>query len=81
MKKVFTKEWFAATLVRMIRTFGEAALAFIGTGAVVLNDVNWIGVLSAGAMGAAMSFLLALAGLPEVPQDEPEYIYPDEIDD
>ena len=66
MKKVFTKEWFIATGVRMIRTFGESALAFIGTGAVVLGDVNWVGVLSAGAMGAAMSFLLALAGLPEV---------------
>lgn len=68
MKKVFTREWAVATVVRMVRTFGESALAFIGTGAVVLNDVNWIGVLSAGCMGAAMSFLLALAGLPEVPE-------------
>lgn len=66
MKKVFTREWAVAVAVRMLRTFGEAAIAYIGTGAVVLNDVNWIGVLSAGAMGAAMSFLLALAGLPEV---------------
>lgn len=66
MSKVFTKEWAYAVLIRMLRTFGEAAIAYIGTGAVVLNDVNWIGVLSAGAMGAAMSFLLALAGLPEV---------------
>lgn len=66
MKKVFTREWFAATAVRMIRTFGESALAYIGTGAIVLNDVNWIGVLSAGLMGSAMSFLLALTGLPEV---------------
>ena len=66
MKKVLTREWFSATVIRMIRTFAEASLAYIGTGAVVLNDVNWIGVLSAGAMGAAMSFLLALAGLPEV---------------
>lgn len=70
MKKVFTKEWFSATAVRMIRTFGEAAIAYIGTGAVVLGDVNWLAVLSAGAMGAAMSFLLALAGLPEVKQEE-----------
>lgn len=80
MSKVFTKEWFSATLVRMIRTFAEAAIAYIGTGAVLIHDVNWIGVLSAGAMGAAMSFLLALSGLPEVSQ-EVEYIYPDEEDD
>lgn len=80
MSKVFTKEWFSATLIRMIRTFAEAAIAYIGTGAVLIHDVNWIGVLSAGAMGAAMSFLLALSGLPEVPQ-EVEYIYPDEEDE
>lgn len=66
MRKVFTKEWFAATAIRMIRTFGESALAFVGTGAVVLGDVHWLGVLSAGCMGAVLSFLLALAGLPEV---------------
>ena len=70
MSKVFTKEWTTAMLVRAIRTFGEAALAYIGTGAVVLGDVNWVGVLSAGCMGAAMSFLLALAGLPEVKEEE-----------
>lgn len=66
MKKVFTKQWFAATAIRMIRTFGESALAYMGTGALLLGDVNWIGVLSAGAMGAVTSFLLALTGLPEV---------------
>ena len=33
MKKIFTKEWFLATLIRMIRTFAEGALAVIGTGA------------------------------------------------
>lgn len=70
MNKVFTKEWAYAVLIRMLRTFGEAAIAYIGTGAVVLGDVNWLAVLSAGAMGAAMSFLLALAGLPEVKQEE-----------
>ena len=77
MKKIFTAEWFRATLIRMIRTFAEAALAYIGTGAVLIGDVNWVGVLSAGAMGAAMSFLLALAGLPEVPQlkEEDETVY------
>ena len=83
MSRVFTKEWFYATLVRMIRTFAEAAIAYIGTGAIMIHEVNWIGVLSAGAMGAALSFLMALAGLPEVPQEyEPEEAeWPDEEDD
>jgi len=65
------KEWLKAAGIRAIRTFAEAALAYIGTGAVVLGDVNWLGVLSAGAFGAVTALLLALAGLPEVQQTEP----------
>ena len=62
------KEWFEAALIRATRTFAEAMLAYIGTGAVVLGDVNWIAALSAGCMGFVLAMLLALAGLPEVDQ-------------
>ena len=68
---MFTAEWWKAALVRAVRTFAEAALAFIGTGAVVLGDVNWIGVASAGAFGFVSSLLLAMAGLPEVDTKKP----------
>ena len=61
------KEWFKAAIIRAIRTFAEAALAYIGTGALVLGDVNWIAVLSAGAFGFVTAMLLALTGLPEAP--------------
>lgn len=64
------KAWAKAAGIRALRTFGEAALAYIGTGAIVLGDVNWLGVLSAGVLGAVTSILLALTGLPEV-GDEP----------
>ena len=60
------KSWAKAALIRAIRTFAEAALAYIGTGAIVLGDVNWLAVLSAGAMGFVTAWLLALTGLPEV---------------
>ena len=63
---MFTKDFWMKALVRAIRTFAESALAYIGTGAVVLGDVNWIGVLSAGGFGFVTSTLLAMAtGLPE----------------
>jgi hypothetical protein len=62
---MFTKEWWKAALIRAIRTFAESALAYIGTGAIVLGDVNWVAVLSAGAFGFITAILLALAGLPE----------------
>ena len=65
------KEWTLAALVRAVRTFAEAALAYIGTGAVVLGDVNWIAALSAGAFGFVTAILLALTGLPEVKKTQP----------
>ena len=66
------KAWAKAALIRAIRTFAEAALAYIGTGAVVLGDVNWIAVLSAGAFGFITAWLLALTGLPEVKPPDPQ---------
>ena len=63
------KEWARAAGIRAVRTFAEAMLAYIGTGAVVLGDVNWIAALSAGGFGAVTAILLALAGLPEVKEN------------
>ena len=60
------KEWAKAAGIRALRTFGQAALAYVGSSSIVLSDVNWIGALSAGALGAVISVLMALAGLPEV---------------
>ena len=71
------KKWAYAALIRAIRTFAEAALAYIGTGKIVLGEVNWLAALSAGALGFIMAWLLALAGLPEV-EKEPVAIEPPE---
>lgn len=62
------KKWGKAALIRAVRTFAESALAYIGTGALVLGDVNWLAVLSAGGFGFVCALLLAVAGLPEVPE-------------
>ena len=66
------KVWFKAALVRAVRTFAEAMLAYIGTGAIVLGDVNWLAALSAGGFGFVTALLLALTGLPEVKTEEKE---------
>ena len=60
------KQWAKAALIRAIRTFAESALAYIGTGKILLNEVNWLAALSAGGMGFVIAWLIALAGLPEV---------------
>jgi hypothetical protein len=64
------KAWAKAAFIRAVRTFAESMLAYIGTGAIVIGDVNWIAALSAGGLGFVMAILLALAGLPEVKKPE-----------
>jgi len=62
-------KWLKAALVRAVRTFAESALAYIGTGALVLGDVNWLAVLSAGGFGFVTAILMALSGLPEAEEE------------
>ncbi|MER2054181.1 MAG: holin [Clostridia bacterium] len=69
MKTTNWKTWAKAALIRAIRTFAEAMLAYIGTGALVLGDVNWLAALSAGGFGFITAVLLALTGLPEAEQE------------
>lgn len=64
------KTWIKAALIRAARTFAESMLAYIGSSAIVLSDVNWAGAVSAGLLGAIVAILIALAGLPEVTGNE-----------
>ena len=69
--QVFTKEFWKATLIRAIRTFAESMLAYIGTGALILQDVDWLAALSAGGLGFVIAVLMALAtGIPEAKKTE-----------
>lgn len=70
MNGVFTKKWWIAVAVRMVKTFAEGCLAVLGSQAAFINEVNWLMVLSGGAMASVVSFLLALKGLPEVTDEE-----------
>lgn len=65
MHSIFTKKWFEAALIRAVRTIAQTAIATIGT-AVVMDDVNWVAVLSASLLAGILSMLTSLAGLPEV---------------
>ena len=81
MNGVFTKDWWIAVAVRMIKTFAEGCLAVIGSQAAFIHEVNWIMVLSGGALAAVVSFLLALKGLPEVPTVAPDGGEGEEVQD
>ena len=58
-------KWWKAAGIRALKTLCQTAVATIGT-SVVLQDVNWIAVVSASALAAVLSLLTSLAGLPEV---------------
>lgn len=59
------KKWFKAAGIRALKTVAQTAVATIGT-AVVINEVNWIMVLSASALAGVLSLLTSIGGLPEV---------------
>ena len=59
------KTWIKAAGIRAIKTVAQAAVASIGTAA-VLGDVNWIAVVSTSALAGVLSLLTSVAGLPEV---------------
>ena len=64
-----SKRWWKAAGIRAIKTFAQAAIAMIGTAA-VLRQVDWIAVLSASVLAAILSLLTSLTGLPEVKDDD-----------
>lgn len=64
-KKIFTKKWFVAALIRALRTVGQTAAATIGTAA-VMSSVDWKMVVSASVLAGILSMLTSLGGLPEV---------------
>ena len=70
MKNNF-KKWVKCAGIRAIKTVAQTAVATIGTSA-VLDEVNWLVVLSASALAGILSILTSIAGLPEVKEDDEE---------
>lgn len=63
-----TKKWVKAAGIRAIRTVAQAAIATVGSAA-IMGDVNWLMVASASALAGILSILTSIAGLPEVKED------------
>jgi hypothetical protein len=62
--------WLRATLVRVIRTGAQAALASIGAAA-ALAEIEWDAVAGVTALAMIIAFLMALTGLPETTEPGP----------
>ena len=60
-----SKKWWKAAGIRALKTFFQTFVATIGTSALI-EDVNWLIVLSAAGLAAVLSLATSLAGLPEL---------------
>ena len=59
------KKWLERVGKRTIKTMAETAIAVIGTNAVGITDVDWLGVLSAVALSGVITILFNIKELPE----------------
>ena len=69
MNKRDWKQWIKAAGVRAVKTVAQAAIAMIGTAA-VMGQVDWGMVASAAALSGVLSLLTSIAGLPEIKIEE-----------
>lgn len=71
MEWIKDKKWWSMALGRAVRTVAQAMLATIGSSATMLHEVNWLFVLSAGALGGIVSILISIAvGMPEYKKED-----------
>jgi hypothetical protein len=66
MEKGKIVKWLKAAGIRTVKTMAETSLAIIGTNAIGITEVDWLGVLSAAALSGVVTVLTCVKGLPEL---------------
>ena len=69
MDKLMSKEWWKEAGIRAIKTVAQTAIATIGTSALIEN-VNWLVVLSASALAGLLSILTSIATIPNPEENQ-----------
>ncbi len=65
MKNKEFERWVQAAGIRAVKTVAQAAVAGIGTAA-VMGQVDWVYVVSASILAGVVSMFTSVAGLPEL---------------
>ena len=65
------RAWAYAAAIRAFRTWCQTAVALIGTNAIGVTEVDWVGVASGATLAAICSLLTSAAGIPEVADGAP----------
>ena len=72
---MYTKDFWRATAVRVVRSFFLTLATLLTTGA-TMREINWIVILSSCGVMAIYTFALCMAGIPEVEKPVPTDISP-----
>ena len=59
-------DWLKAAGIRTVKTMAETAIAIIGTNALGITEVDWLGVGSAVLLSGVVTILTCIKGLPEL---------------
>lgn len=62
------KKWLKCAGIRAIKTIAQTAVSTIGVTAMI-DEVNWISVVSASLLAGVLSLLTSISGLPEIKED------------
>lgn len=57
--------WLKRTAIKVIKTMAETAIAVIGTNAVGITEVDWLGVGSAVLLSGVVTILFNIKSIPE----------------
>jgi hypothetical protein len=67
---MISRAWLKAAGIRAVKTVAQTAVALIGTNAMGVTEVDWIGVASGAVLAGVVSVLTSIGGLPEVSGNE-----------
>ena len=59
------KLWLKTVGIRTVKTMAETAIAVIGTNAIGITEVDWLGVLSAVALSGVVTVLVNIKAIEE----------------